>query len=63
MAKRQEEAPAAPAESALVDESLVDAVWALSPVERLRQNDRTIRMVELLKEGLGKARGTDHGGR
>ena len=38
-------------DSAPVDESLIDAAMALSPEERLRQNDRMIRTVLLLKEG------------
>jgi hypothetical protein len=37
-----------------VDESLIDAMLALSPEERLRQNDRMIRTVELLRQGLCK---------
>ncbi len=36
----------------LVDDSLIDAMLALSPEERLRQNDRTIRSVLLLRQGL-----------
>ena len=38
-------------DAALVDESLIDATMALSPEERLRQNDRMIRTVLLLREG------------
>ena len=38
-------------ESALVDESLIDAMLALSPEERLRQNDRMVRTVLLLRQG------------
>ena len=38
-------------DSAPVDESLIDAAMAMSPEERLRQNDRMIRTVLLLKEG------------
>ena len=37
-----------------VDESLIDAMLALSPEERLRQNDRMIRTIELLRQGLAK---------
>jgi hypothetical protein len=37
--------------SALVDESLIDATVALSPEERLRQNDRMLRTVLLLQQG------------
>ena len=42
------------ADQALVDESLVDAMLALSPEERLRLNDRMIRTVTLLRHGLGE---------
>jgi hypothetical protein len=38
-------------DSALVDESLIDAMWALTPEERLRQNDRMVRTVLLLRRG------------
>jgi len=37
--------------SALVDESLIDAMLTLSPEERLRQNDRMVRTVLLLRQG------------
>jgi hypothetical protein len=45
------------ADSALVDESLVDATLALSPEERLRLNDRMIRTVMLLRHGLAAQAG------
>ena len=35
-----------------VDMSLIDAMLALSPEERLRHNDRMLRTVELLRQGL-----------
>lgn len=35
-----------------VDESLLDAMLALSPEERLRQNDRMVRTLLLLRQGL-----------
>jgi len=38
-------------EAALVDESLIDAMMALSPEERLRLNDRMVRTVLLLRQG------------
>jgi hypothetical protein len=38
-------------ESPLVDESLIDAMMALSPEERLRQNDRMVRTILLLRQG------------
>jgi hypothetical protein len=36
----------------LVDESLLSAMLALSPEERLRQNDRMVRTILLLRQGL-----------
>ena len=38
-------------EPTLVDESLIDAMLTLSPEERLRQNDRMVRTVFLLRQG------------
>ena len=38
-------------DSALVDESLIDAMMALGPEERLRQNDRMVRTILLLRQG------------
>ena len=43
-------------DSAAVDESLIDSTMALSPEERLRQNDRMIRTVLLLREGWAAAK-------
>ena len=34
-----------------LDESLIDAMMALSPEERLRQNDRMLRTILLLRQG------------
>ena len=39
-------------ENGLVDESLIDAMLALSPEERLRQNDRMLRTIRLLQQGV-----------
>jgi hypothetical protein len=36
-----------------VDESLIDAMLALSPEDRLRHNDRTLRTIELLRQAIG----------
>jgi hypothetical protein len=36
----------------LVDESLISAMLELSPEERLRQNDRMVRTILLLRQGL-----------
>ncbi len=40
-----------------VDESLIDEMLALSPEERLRQNDRMLRTIELLRHGLADQTG------
>jgi hypothetical protein len=48
-------------DSAPVDESLIDATMALSPEERLRQNDRMIRAVLLLREGWAAAKAEQDG--
>ena len=40
------------AESAAVDESLIDAMLALSPEERLRWNDRMLRTIALVRQGM-----------
>jgi hypothetical protein len=39
----------------LVDETLIDAMLALIPEERLRQNDRMLRTIRRLQEGLALA--------
>jgi hypothetical protein len=39
-----------------VDMTLIDAMLALSVVERIRQNDRMIRTVEELRDGFARAR-------
>ena len=36
-----------------VDETLIAAMLALTPEERLRQNDRTLAVIAELREGLG----------
>jgi hypothetical protein len=38
----------------VVDESLIDAMLALCPEERLRHNDRMIRTVAQLRQGIEK---------
>jgi hypothetical protein len=48
----------AESESVLPDESLIDAMLALSPEERLRQNDRMARTVLLLRQGWEAAKAT-----
>ena len=40
-----------------VDESLIDEMLALSPEERLRHNDRMLRTIELLRQGVAEKTG------
>jgi hypothetical protein len=40
-----------------VDTTLVDALLALSPEERLRHNDRMLRTIELLRQGIAEKPG------
>lgn len=49
-----EAARSAPA--GFVDETLVDALLALSPEERLQLNDRTLRTIEELRHGFAAAK-------
>jgi hypothetical protein len=42
-----------------VDPTLVDAMLALTPEERLRQNDRMLRTIQELRDGFASA-GLDH---
>jgi hypothetical protein len=42
-----------------VDVTLIDSTLALSPEERLRQNDRMIRTIEELRHGFAAARAHD----
>jgi hypothetical protein len=44
--------PPAPAERSLVDVTLIDELLALTPTERLQQNDRTLAMLDELRRGL-----------
>lgn len=37
-----------------VDVTLIDEMLKLSPVERLRQNDRMLRMIEELRDGVAR---------
>lgn len=53
MASRTESSDDKPQESA-VDLSLIDAMLALSPEERLRHNDRMLRTIELLRQGIAE---------
>ena len=45
--------------SPVVDESLIDEMLARSPEERLRYNDRMLRTIELLRQGLAEKTGED----
>ena len=53
---------ARPDEPITVDLTLVDAMLALTPAERLRANDRMIRTVEELRHGFAAARTRDAAG-
>jgi hypothetical protein len=37
-----------------VDVTLIDEMLALSPLERLRQNDRVLRMIEELRDAIAR---------
>jgi hypothetical protein len=50
-----------PTPQSTVDASLIDEMLALSPEERLRHNDRMLRTIELLRQGLAKK--TEENGR
>ena len=39
-----------------VDVTLVQETLALTPQQRIRQNDHTLRMIEELRDGLAKSR-------
>ena len=39
-----------------VDVTLVHETLALTPQERIRQNDRVLRMIEDLRDGIAKSR-------
>ncbi len=57
----QDPSPSDEGQAPPVDESLIDAMLALSPEERLRQNDRMIRTILQLRQGLTK-KAPDDGG-
>ncbi len=42
-----------------VDEGLIEEMLALSPEERLRHNDRMLRSIELLRQGMAENTGED----
>jgi hypothetical protein len=39
-----------------VDVTLIDAALALTPLERIRENDRLLRQIEELRYGVSRAR-------
>jgi hypothetical protein len=47
---------AEPAARPVVDVTLIDEMLALTPEERLRQNDRQARLVMELRDGFARAR-------
>lgn len=42
-----------------VDVTLIDAMLELTPEERLRQNDRTLRMIQELRNGFAAVESDD----
>jgi hypothetical protein len=52
MGERSDHESEESSEAGLVDESLIDAMLALGPEERLRQNDRMLRTIRLLQQGV-----------
>ena len=50
-----------PAQGSGVDQSLIDAMLALSPEERLRHNDRMLRTIDLLRQAAAEK--TEENGR
>ena len=45
------------AQESAVDESLIDEMLVRSPEERLRHNDRMLRTIELLRQGVAEKTG------
>lgn len=46
-----------------VDVTLVQETLALTPLQRIQQNDRVLRMIEELRDGFAKSRNTAHDAR
>ncbi len=44
-----------------VDDSLIDEMLAWSPEERLRHNDRMLRTIELLRQGMAEKKTGENG--
>jgi hypothetical protein len=51
--------PAPEARSEALDVSLIDAMLALTPEQRLRQNDRMLRTIQELSDGFAARRADD----
>ena len=51
--------PAHEVRSGAVDVSLIDAMLALTPEQRLRQNDRMLRTIQELNDGFAARRADD----
>jgi len=49
----------APLHAVAGDATLIDAMLALSPEDRLRQNDRMVRTIEELRHGFAAVRAHD----
>lgn len=47
--------------SGALDVSLIDAMLALTPEQRLRQNDRMLRTIQELNDGFAARRADDPG--
>jgi len=51
--------PTGEVESGALDASLIDAMLALTPEQRLRQNDRMLRTIQELNDGFAARRAHD----
>jgi hypothetical protein len=47
----------------LIDVTLIDAMLALTPEQRLRQNDRMLRTIQELRDGFAARRPVDPAGK
>ena len=51
--------PTGEVDSGALDVSLIDAMLALTPEQRLRQNDRMLRTIQELSDGFAARRADD----
>lgn len=51
--------PTGEVDSGTLDVSLIDAMLALTPEQRLRQNDRMLRTIQELNDGFAARRADD----